>query len=127
MLETFGYMPQHVVTCGAHTLWWNNFSKILPTSCVILSLVVDTLRWPLIFEYSNFQHYHCGAVALAINLVLWLGTKLYKRHQLLFALTRDLKYFDDVELVFPRDKFQVNSIFNMFLVISVLVDICMPR
>ena len=38
---------------------------------------------------------------------------LEKRHQLLVALSKDLKCFDDVELVFPLDKFQVGSIFNM--------------
>ena len=32
----------------------------------------------------------------------------------LIDLSRDLKYFEDVELVFPLDKFQVCSIFNMF-------------
>ena len=39
---------------------------------------------------------------------------LEKRHQLLIALSRDFKYFYDVELVFPLDQFQVSSIFNMF-------------
>ena len=32
----------------------------------------------------------------------------------LIALSRDLKYFHDVELVFPFDEFQVCSIFKMF-------------
>ena len=52
--------------------------------------------------------------ALAIYLILWSGTRLSKRHLLLIALSRGLKYFDDVELVFPADEFQVCSIFNMF-------------
>ena len=30
------------------------------------------------------------------------------------ALLRDLKYFDDVELVFPSDEFKVCSIFKLF-------------
>ena len=55
--------------------------------------------------------YQCGAVTLAINFILCFGTKLVKRHQLLIALLRDLKCFDDVELVV---KFQVGSTFNMF-------------
>ena len=53
-------------------------------------------------------------VALLKNLVLYSESRLEKRHQLLIVLSRDLKYFDDVELVFPLDKFQVCSIFNMF-------------
>ena len=39
---------------------------------------------------------------------------LEKRDQLLIALSRDLKYVYDVELVFPLDKLQFCSIFNMF-------------
>ena len=46
-------------------------------------------------------------LTLAINLVLVSGTRLQKRHQLLIALSRNLKYFDAVELVCPLDKFQV--------------------
>ena len=40
--------------------------------------------------------------------------KALKKHALLNDLSRYLKYFDDVELVFPSDKFQIFSIFNMF-------------
>ena len=58
--------------------------------------------------------YHCKAVALAIHLVLWLCTRLQKWHQHLIALSRDLKYFDDVELIFPLDEFEVCSILYMF-------------
>ena len=58
--------------------------------------------------------YHCGAVALAIHVVLLLGTRLEKWHQLLIALSRELKYFDNVELVFPLNEFQICSIFNKF-------------
>ena len=47
-----------------------------------------------------------GAVANALNLVLLSGTRPEKRHPLLIAISRDLKYFDDVELVFPIDKFK---------------------
>ena len=49
-----------------------------------------------------------------INFVLWSGTKLGKRHKLLIASSKDLKCFDDLELVFPLDKFLGCSIFNMF-------------
>ena len=41
-------------------------------------------------------------------------TWLEKWHQLSINISRDLKYFDDVQLVFPLDKFQVCSICNVF-------------
>ena len=66
-----------------------------------------------ICETHIFWNYHCRAVALAVNLILWSGNRHWKRHQLLIALSRVLKYIDDVELVFPSDEFQVCSIFNM--------------
>ena len=59
----------------------------------------------IIFKKCYLIKYHCEAATLAIHLVLWLCTRLEKWHQLLIALSRDLKYFDDVELVFPLDKF----------------------
>ena len=46
-------------------------------------------------------------------LILLSGTRLRKRHQLKITLSRDLKYFDDVELVVPSDQFQVCLIFSM--------------
>ena len=60
------------------------------------------------------QHYHRGAVAFAMNLIPWSATKLLKKHALLKDLSRDMKYFDDVELVFQSDFFQTFWIFNMF-------------
>ena len=67
-----------------------------------------------LFDKCILQPYHREAVGLAVNLVLSSGTRLRKRHQLLIDLSRDLKYFDNVELVYPPDPFQVCSIFNMF-------------
>ena len=43
-----------------------------------------------------------------------MSTRLDKLEYLLIAISRDLKYFDDVELVVPLDKFQVCSIFYKF-------------
>ena len=51
----------------------------------------------------------------SINLILWSGTRHWKRHTFLIDLLRDLKIYDGVELVFPSDKFQTLRIFNMFI------------
>ena len=67
-----------------------------------------------IIEKFIFQPLHYGAAVLAKNLVFWFWTKLEKLHHLWIDLARGLKYFDDVELVYPPDPFQVCSIFNMF-------------
>ena len=59
-----------------------------------------------IMEKFSFQHYHCGAVACAKNLIHRSGTRYWKRHKLLIDLLRDLKTFDVDELVFQSDEFQ---------------------
>ena len=41
-------------------------------------------------------------------------TRFWKKHPNLNALSRDLKYFDDIDLVSSLDNFQVCSNFNMF-------------
>ena len=62
-----------------------------------------------IIKAINFQQNHYGAFALTINLLFFLKTMLEKRHQLLIALSRDVTYLDDVELVFPRFNFVQSS------------------
>ena len=38
-----------------------------------------------------FFNYYCRAVALEINSIIWSQTTICKRHQLLIALSRDIK------------------------------------
>ena len=74
------------------------------------------LKSPFFRElFKNFfWHFHCGAVAFAINLMSWSATKHWRKQALLNDLSRDLNYFDDVELDFPCNKFQTFWIFNIF-------------
>ena len=117
--ECFGYM-------------WVSFERAFNKLCLVFSLekekyilsgqkqktnfLVKSIfslenLWNIIFFWNFYQ----GACPLAIGLKLLSGTKLWKKkHQLVNALSRDLKYLDDVELVILSDEFQVCWIFNLF-------------
>ena len=58
----------------------------------------------VLIKKCKFQHYYCEAVAK--NVIILLSTWLDKWEQLLISISRDLKYFDDVELFFSLDKFE---------------------
>ena len=51
---------------------------------------------------------------LGFNRRLMLQFEFYDLPPLLISLARDLKYFHDVELLYPSDTFQTFWIFNMF-------------
>ena len=59
----------------------------------------------------TFWQHQRGAVVAAVNLIYVLQFVLDDLQHLLIGLARGIKYFNNVELLYPPDEFQTNLIF----------------
>ena len=69
---------------------------------------------PLFVKRLIFGYLQRGAVVAAVILILVLHFVFDDLHHILISMARSSKYFYDVELLYPSDKFQTLWIFNMF-------------
>ena len=75
-------------------------------------LFIQSWFSPLFFvKKLIFLQHQRGAVVAAVNLIKVLQFVFEDLQHLLISLARGIRYFNDVELLYPLDKFQTNLIF----------------